>query len=85
MKSFTIPLGEWKAFDPEVQTRVVAGKRERRQYRRGIVAPVRTQAGKLIGAIVVAPDGSRFTWISAVPGRVVSGTAIRFPRRRGDD
>ena len=35
--------------------------------------------------IVVAPDGSRFTWISTVPGRVVSGTAIRFPRRRGDD
>jgi hypothetical protein len=35
--------------------------------------------------IVVAPDGSRYTWISTVPGRVVSGTAIRFPRRRGDD
>ena len=62
VKSFTIPLGEWKAFDPEVQTRVVAGKRERRQFRRGIVAPVRTQAGKLIGAIVVAPDGTKEGW-----------------------
>ena len=62
VKSFTIPLGEWKAFDPRVQTRVVAGKRERRQYRRGIVAPVRTQAGKLIGAIVVAPDGTKEGW-----------------------
>ncbi len=62
VKSFTIPLGEWKAFDPEVQTRVVAGKRERRQYRRGIVAPVRTQTGKLIGAIVVAPDGTKEGW-----------------------
>ena len=34
---------------------------------------------------VVAPDGSRFDWISTVPGRVVSGTAIRFARRLDED
>lgn len=35
--------------------------------------------------LVVAPDGSRFDWISTVPGRVVSGTAIRLTRRLEDD
>lgn len=35
--------------------------------------------------LVVAPDGSRFDWISTVAGKVVSGSAIRFPRRIGDD
>ena len=34
---------------------------------------------------VVAPDGSRFDWISTIPGRVVSGTAIRFESRPEDD
>jgi hypothetical protein len=34
---------------------------------------------------VVAPDGSRFDWISTVPGRVVSGTAIRFTHRLDED
>ena len=34
---------------------------------------------------VVAPDGSRFDWISTDPGRVLSGTAIRFTRRLEDD
>ena len=44
VKSFSIPLGEWKAFDREIATREMSGKRERRQYRRGLVAPLRTQA-----------------------------------------
>jgi hypothetical protein len=35
--------------------------------------------------LVVAPDGSRFNWISTVPGRVVSGTAILMTRRLEDD
>jgi hypothetical protein len=34
---------------------------------------------------LIAPDGSRFDWISIVPGRVVSGTAIRMTRRLDDD
>jgi hypothetical protein len=34
---------------------------------------------------VVAPDGSRFDWISTNPGRVFSGTAIRFTRRLEGD
>ena len=34
---------------------------------------------------VVAPDGSRFDWISTNPGQVFSGTAIRFTRRLEDD
>ena len=33
---------------------------------------------------VITPDGSRFDWISTVPGRVVSGTAIRLTRRLDD-
>ncbi len=62
VKSFSIPLGEWKAFDREIATREMSGKRERRQYRRGLVAPLRTQAGKLIGAIVIAADGNKEGW-----------------------
>ncbi len=62
VKSFSIPLGEWKVFDAALVRRQLEGKRERRQYRRGIVAPVRTQTGKLIGAIVVCADGNKEGW-----------------------
>ena len=34
---------------------------------------------------VVAPDGSRFDWISTLPGRVVSGTAILMTHRLEGD
>ena len=61
-KSFAIALGEWKSFDPEVGARV--GKKERRRWRRGLVAPMRAQHGKLLGAIVVCADGTK-------PGRPV--------------
>jgi hypothetical protein len=33
---------------------------------------------------VISPDGSRFDWISTVPGRTVNGTAIRLTRRHAD-
>jgi hypothetical protein len=33
---------------------------------------------------VITPDGSRFDWISTVPGRTVTGTAIRLTRRLDD-
>jgi signal transduction histidine kinase len=61
-KSFTIPLGEWRAFDPGVGGREMEGKRERRKWRRGLVAPARTQAGKLLGAIIVCADGTKVGW-----------------------
>ena len=34
---------------------------------------------------VVAPDGSKFDWISTTSGQVFSGTAIRLTRRHEDD
>ena len=34
---------------------------------------------------VITPDGSRFDWIDTDPGRVFSGTAIRFTRRLEDN
>lgn len=33
---------------------------------------------------VITPDGSRFDWISTVPGRTVSGTAIRLTHHLDD-
>jgi signal transduction histidine kinase len=68
-KSIPIALGEWESFDPEVATWKMSGKRERRQWRRAIVMPVRTGmqsalgsgtamgVGRLVGAIVVCTDG----------------------------
>jgi len=68
-KSIPIALGEWENFDPEVATWKMSGKRERRQWRRAIVMPVRTGTqsalgsgtamgvGRLVGAIVVCSDG----------------------------
>jgi signal transduction histidine kinase len=64
-KSFSIPLGEWRAFDRDVATWSRSGRRERRRWRRGIVAPIRTGsnegrvATRLAGAIVVCADGQR--------------------------
>jgi signal transduction histidine kinase len=62
VKSFSIPLGEWKDFDAEIHAREMEGKRERRQFRRGLVAPVRMSSGKLMGAIIVAADASKPGW-----------------------
>jgi signal transduction histidine kinase len=61
-KSFSIPLGEWSAFDPEVGTWAASGRRERRRWRRAILAPIRTGThggglGRLVGAIAVCADG----------------------------
>ena len=58
-KSFPIQLGEWTKFDPEVAAWAMSGKKERRRWRRGIVAPIRTHDGRLLGAVVVCSDGSR--------------------------
>ncbi len=56
-KSFQISLGEWTEFDPEVGSWALAGRKERRRWRRGIVAPIRTRKGKMAGAIAVCADG----------------------------
>jgi signal transduction histidine kinase len=61
-KSFSIPLGEWSAFDREVGTWAASGRKERRRWRRAILAPIRTGAhggglGRLVGVIAVCADG----------------------------
>ena len=57
--SYAINLGEWGEFDPEVGSWKMSGKRERRRWRRGLVAPIRTggEAGRMVGALAVCADG----------------------------
>ena len=55
-KSFAIALGEWSAFDRELSAWAASGKTERRRWRRAIVAPIRTRAGRMVGAIAVCAD-----------------------------
>ncbi len=59
VSSFTIPIGEWAEFDRELSDWEMAGRRERRKWRRAIVAPIRAGAGRLMGALVVCADGAR--------------------------
>ena len=64
-KHVPISLGEWQNFDAEISSWKMSGKRERRQWRRAIVMPIRTSVvqglgpvgGRVAGAIVVCPDG----------------------------
>ena len=58
-QSFAINLGEWEEFDPEVGTWALSGRKERRRWRRGLVAPIRTGggAGRMMGALAVCADG----------------------------
>jgi signal transduction histidine kinase len=58
VRSFAIPLGEWHEFDREVGSWAMAGHKERRRWRRGMVAPLRSLTGRLVGAIVVCADGA---------------------------
>jgi signal transduction histidine kinase len=69
-KSFSIPLGEWHEFDPEIASWALAGRKERRRWRRGLVAPLRTLSGRLVGAIVVCADGAE---LDGVPLWTASG------------
>ena len=55
--SFQIRLGGWGEFDREVGSWAGEGRRERRRWRRGLVAPIRTHSGRMLGAIVVCADG----------------------------
>jgi signal transduction histidine kinase len=62
LKSFSIPLGEWIAFDAEVGAWALSGKKERRRWRRAMIAPIRTwnghAMGRVLGAIAVCADGA---------------------------
>lgn len=65
MKSFAIPLGEWNKFDREVGTWALSGKKERRKWRRAVLAPIRTgnrhgSSHRLVGVIAICADGDRF-------------------------
>ena len=59
-KSFAINLGEWHEFDPEIGTWALSGKKERRRWRRGLVAPIRLGGGvgRMVGALAVCADGA---------------------------
>ena len=57
-KSFSISLGKWSEFDQEVGSWALSGRRERRRWRRVLVAPVWTRRGKMMGAIAVCSDGA---------------------------
>ncbi len=57
--SFSIPLGEWSRFDPEVASWAQSGRKERRRWRRGLITPIRTVGGRLLGALAVCADGAR--------------------------
>jgi signal transduction histidine kinase len=56
-KSFSVALGEWRAFDREVGSWAASGRRERRRWRRGIIVPIRFGVGRMAGAIAVCADG----------------------------
>ena len=72
-KSVPISLGRWGNFDGEISAWAASGRVERRRWRRAIVLPIRTGAGRggslgaelarqwsggrLVGAIVVCSDG----------------------------
>jgi len=63
-KSFAIPLGEWSKFDREVGTWALSGRKERRKWRRAVIAPIRAgnahgSGHRLVGAIAVCADGER--------------------------
>lgn len=58
-RSFSIALGEWSQFDPEVATWAASGQKERRRWRRAILAPIRTRSGRIVGALAVCADGPR--------------------------
>ena len=58
--SFSIELGAWNEFDPEVGSWALSGRKERRRRRRGIATPIRAGGGRMAGAIVVCADGAEF-------------------------
>ena len=56
-RSYAINLGAWEEFDPEVGSWAMSGRRERRRWRRALVAPIRDGAGS--GRMVGGAGGLR--------------------------
>jgi signal transduction histidine kinase len=94
-KSFSIPLGEWNAFDREVGTWARSGRKERRRWRRAIVAPIRVGAGRgmglgtgrgiarIVGAIAVCADGPGLQGDGQRPGWTGPGLSGGLARAMG--
>ncbi len=78
-RSFQIALGEWEQFDPEVASWRLAGKKERRRWRRGIIAPIRGQNGRMGGAIAVCADGPGLDGTGLDPGWTAGLTRAMGP------
>ena len=74
--SFQINLGEWEHFDRELGTWAQSGREERRRWRRAVVAPIRTQGGRMAGALVVCADGPG---LDGIHGWAVEGRASGLP------
>ncbi len=79
-KNVTIALGEWGRYDYVLSPRLVAGKRERRRWRRAIVTPIWASGGtgsamsRMTGAIIVCADASA----DREPGRRTRGSERRM-------
>ena len=78
-KSFQIALGEWDKFDPAVGSWKLAGKKERRRWRRGIVAPIRSANGHMAGAIAVCADGPELDGVGLESGWTAGLTRAMGP------
>ena len=78
VNSFAIPLGEWGKFDREVGTWALSGRKERRKWRRAMIAPIRTGSAhstgqSLVGVIAVCADGERIDGVSMTGRKPWSG------------
>ncbi len=87
MKSFAIPLGEWRKFDREVGTWARSGRKERRRWRRAVITPIRTASAhgtgrRLVGAIAVCADGERIDGVGK-DGREACGGRVAESRVAG--
>lgn len=78
-KSFQIALGEWSAFPPELASWRLAGKKEKRRWRRGIVAPIRGHNGRITGAIAVCADGPELDGVGLETGWTAGLTRAMGP------
>lgn len=78
-KSFQIALGEWEKFQPELASWRLAGKKERRRWRRGVIAPIRGQNGSMAGAIAVCADGPELDGVGLETGWTAGLTRAMGP------
>lgn len=57
-RSFSVQLGSWDEFDPELSQWIREGRRERRRFRRAVATPMRTRAGHICGVLLVTGEMS---------------------------